>query len=294
MYSRVKVIAPAKINLTLDVVGKRDDGYHFMEMIMQSVSLYDIVTIERTETSEIEITSNNADVPCDDSNIVYRIAKAFLKLTFKEGMGLKIHIDKSIPMQAGLAGGSADGAATLIGLDRLFETHLQIGELCELGSEIGADIPFCIVGGTMLAEGIGDIFTPLSDLPACHIVIAKPRAGISTRDCFERLDRLGTNRVPDTEKMVAAIICADLEEMGLHMINVLEDVAEIPEIEQYKQIMCSYQAKGAMMTGSGSAVIGVFESKFRAKNCCRKLREIADAVFLVQPVNKGAEICELE
>ena len=185
---RVIIDAAAKINLLLDIKGKLPNGYHSLYMVMQSVSLCDRVTVEQTDTGIIELTCSREAIPCDSRNTAYRAAECFFEQTGIQNGGLRIHIDKKIPHEAGLAGGSADAAAVLRALDAIYAPGLRERDLCRIGVKIGADVPFCIAGGTMIAQGIGEVLTPLEDMPACTIVLAKPAEGVSTAAAYARYD----------------------------------------------------------------------------------------------------------
>lgn len=280
----VIVKAPAKINLTLDITGKRDDGYHLMDMVMQTVDLYDTLTL--TKDVEISLTCDRDEVPDDDKNIAWRAAEAFFERT---GItrGVDIHINKVIPMQAGLAGGSADAAGVLCGLNVLYDTKLTTEELCEIGLKIGADVPFCITGATALTEGIGEIISPIASMPQCTIIIAKPAVGMSTAEAFKRFDDTAVHKHPDNASVVSAIAEGNLEAMAGGMYNVLEEVSEISEVAEIEKEMIAHGAVKAMMTGSGTGVFGIFDNRSNAKKCLKNLMGKASCVFLSSPVNHG-------
>ncbi len=286
----VHLKAPAKINLTLDITGVRDDGYHTMKMIMQSVDLCDLVRIEKTAQGGIRIECSDPTLPTGEGNIAHRAAAAYFDAVGQSERNILIHLEKRIPHEAGLAGGSADAAAVIVGLNELFRTMLTVPQMCRIGLSVGADVPFCIQGGTALAEGIGELLLPLPGLPKCLILIAKPKAGIKTAESFRKFDQNGSDRYPDTERAMGAIVAGDLEGMAAEMCNVLEEVAQVPEIEHIKQCMLQNGALGSVMTGSGSAVVGVFASKSRAKGCLRLLEEEYEDVFLVEPLGHGAKV----
>lgn len=290
---RLTVKAPAKLNLSLDVCGVREDGYHILKMIMQTIDLCDYVTVATNQKGSITIRCDRADVPLDNQNIAYRCAAAFFEETQILNCGVEIDIQKHIPSQAGLGGGSADGAATLVALNELFDAGLSKEELCDIGVACGADIPFCIMGGTMLAEGVGDIFTPLPSLPEdCWFVVAKPGAGISTAEAYRAYDQKGARHRPDHDQLVAEIVSGNLEQLGQSMHNVLEEVVRADFVQPLKQTMDAAGALGSMMTGSGSAVFGLFDNKRKASRCENQLEDCADQVFLCQPLEHGAVICK--
>ena len=287
------VRANAKINLTLDITGKREDGYHFMYMIMQSVDLADMVTVKLSDGDRIHVTCTGDPIE-EENNTAYRAANVFFTACEIAPRGLDIHIEKNIPMMAGMAGGSADAAAVLTALDLMFGTELTHSELCMMGAQVGADVPFCLTGGTMVVEGIGEIFTPLPPLPECYIVIAKPGDDMRTENSFQLYDELEfpPEDHPDNEQMFAAIVTGDLGEIAGCMYNVLEEVAPQEPVRRIKSVLMDCGALGACMTGSGTATFGIFESKGDAKHAVRELSDIYDDVFLVEPASCGVEVVE--
>lgn len=273
----IRLKARAKINLTLNVTGKREDGYHFIESIMQTVELYDGVQMQVIESDEIRIQSNMPWLPTDARNLAYRAA-ALMKETFEIKKGVLIELNKRIPVAAGLAGGSADCAAVLVGMDRLFGLHLSKDELSELAFRLGSDIPYCVSGGTVLAEGIGEILTPIHPpCPPCFVVLAKLPVSVSTQAVYQGL-RLGdgeTLHQPDTEGMKMAMAKGDIKWMGQCLGNVLESVTipMYPKIAQLKEEMIDQGATGALMSGSGPTVFGLFEELERAKTAASSVRK---------------------
>lgn len=290
MYHTVRVKTPAKINLSLDIVGKHQNGYHDIKTIMQTINLFDFITIEKTNISGITITSTKDWVPTDERNLVYTCAMAFFKLANITDFCIHIHIEKHIPMQAGLAGGSTNGAGVILGLNHLFATHFTPDILCNIGQKAGADIPFCIAGGTALAQGIGEIITPICSLSDCFLLVAKPRKGISTKQAFQKIQLQAIRQHPNTELLIDALILGDLTGVASNMYNVLEEVAHLDEILTIKQTMLEHEALGSIMSGSGSAVFGMFENKNKAKKCMKELATQFEAIFLTQPVNHGAMV----
>lgn len=262
--------ARAKINLTLDVVGKRENGYHDLQMVMQTINLYDTIKLRKTKTSGIHLSSNYAWLPTNEKNIAYRAAQVFFENMGETG-GIAIEITKRIPVAAGLAGGSTDAAATLIGLNRLFHTQYSLEELMKMGLTLGADVPFCLLRGTVLAEGIGEILTPLKPMPQTYVVLVKPPISVSTATVYKNLVLDEKIKHPDTKAMLQAIDDGDKVGIGKLMGNVLESVT-IPmhtQIQTIKEDLLKYGAIGSMMSGSGSTVFGLFEDMNLAQKALR-------------------------
>lgn len=289
-----RIKAPAKINLSLDITDKRCDGYHIMRMVMQSVSLFDYVTVKKLDDDDsIKITCDKDFVPTDGSNIACKAANAFFEYTGFTPEGLLIDIEKNIPMEAGLAGGSADAAAVLVALNHMYEARLTESELCDIGVEIGADVPFCIVGGTVIAEGIGDILEKLPDLSDCYFVIVKPNGSVKTPNAFSLFDALpAPRRRPDTDMVIASITAENLDCLGGELCNVLEEVCGFDEVFAIKDRMMQNDALGALMSGSGTAVFGLFDSKSKAKRCAAEFEDAYESTFVVTPCNHGAVISD--
>ncbi len=267
--NEIKLNAYAKINLTLDIIGTRNDGYHLLSSVMQSLSLCDEVFVKKSD--KITIFCDRDDVPCDERNIAFKAAVKFFEYT-KIKSGAEIHLKKAIPSQAGLGGGSADGAAVLIALNFLYDAALSEGALCLIGSQVGADIPFCLKGGTLLAEGIGEMLSPLPSLNDCYIVIAKPDFGIDTKAAYRAFDE--ALEVPDckTPEFVKAL-GGKLNDIAPKVNNMFEVCLNNPQIEAIKVKLLSHGALGASMSGSGSAVFGIFDNLERANECCKHLKE---------------------
>lgn len=285
-----KATAPAKINLTIDILGKRPDGYHDVAMLMQSVSLADTVELTLTDTEDIAITCTDPAIPTNDSNIVYKVADAFFKTTGIKTTGIALHIEKVIPSEAGLAGGSADGAATLRLLNIAFDAHLSDKELCEIGAKVGADIPFCVVGGTKLALGTGTTLHKVRSMPKCHIVIVKPEISVSTREAYALADSRKGERIKYTDYCKQMLYSGDLSGICSTLHNDFEEVLNLADINEAKSIMYKCKALGAAMSGSGSAVFGIFRNERKAQKCADKLRETYSKVWLAVPTNSGAGI----
>ncbi len=285
-----KATAPAKINLTLDILGKRPDGYHDVAMLMQSVSLSDTVTLTLTDTEDIRITCNDPLIPCDDSNIVAKVANVFFNSTGIKNTGIILHIEKEIPSEAGLAGGSSDGAATLRLLNLAFNAHLTDKELCEIGAKVGADIPFCIIGGTQLATGTGTTLKKVRSMPKCHIVIVKPDVSVSTREAYALADSRQGAKFNYTEFCKSLLYGGDLAGICSSLHNDFEEVLQLDVINDIKSKMYKSKALGAAMSGSGSAVFGIFGSERKALKCMEALESDYSKVYLCVPTSKGASV----
>ena len=279
--------ALAKVNLGLDVIRRREDGYHEVKMIMQTVRLYDRIILEKTQKG-ISMETNLSFLPVNEQNIAYRAAKMLMDEFHIQG-GLHIKIDKHIPVAAGMAGGSTDGAAVLYGVNKIFELGLTKRQLMERGVKLGADVPYCIMRGTVLSEGIGEILTPVSSLPDCHILIAKPPVSVSTKHVYENLKLDKIEKHPDIDGMVEALRIEDLHGVTQRMENVLETVTipEHPEIQQIKELMIKEGALNALMSGSGPTVFGIFDDRekgMRARDLLRK-SSLVRHTYLVRPFN---------
>ena len=284
----VTVEAPAKINLTLDVVGRRDDGYHLVETVMQAVDLCDRVTVRRTDKpGAVSLLCDDARVPDGPDNTAVRAAAAFFAACGLPNPGVEIGLRKRIPLQAGLAGGSADAAGTLVALDRLMDTRMTAAELCAVAETVGADVPFCVLGAAAYAEGIGTILTPLPSLPDCAVVIAKPLDGVSTAEAYRLVDRAALTRRPHTGAAVDAVCAGDLAAVAHGLCNVFEEALALPEVAAIGQVMREHGTLGCRMTGSGSAVFGLFDNEEAARRCAAALRRDYDEVFQCRPCAHG-------
>ena len=285
MTDYVEIKAPAKINLALDVTGVREDGYHEVSMIMQSIRLSDRVTIRRTARPGIVLKTNLPYLPTGKGNLAYDAANLFLKETGITA-GIHIEVEKNIPVAAGLAGGSTDAAAVLCGMNELFETGWSEEILCEKGLRLGADVPFCILGGTALAEGIGEKLTRLPNAPGFHVLLVKPDRGVSTKEVYGRL-RLNEETVhPDVPGMIRAIEAQDRLKLAAGLSNVLEPVTKelCPEIEEIERQMKSFGCEGVHMSGSGPTVFGLFADRGRATAAYMhfKIGQYASRTFLTE------------
>ena len=289
----MKLKANAKINLLLDITGIKKNGYHSLFTIMQSVSLGDIITVERTQGEEITVSCDVDGVPTDKSNIVYKCADKFFQYAgITENKGVHIHIEKHTPFGAGMGGGSADGAAVLVALNNLFGTDYHEKVLCRIGVKVGADIPFCIVGGTALCLDTGAVVAPLSDMEGYHIVIVKPESSVSTKEAYDAVDSLENMKHPKNQEMLEYFADGDFKN-GLKLCsNVFEQAFEIAGRVDVKDICNRNGAIASCMTGSGSAVYGVFEEKENAEKAVKELSKIFDKVYLCTPEKQGIEIIE--
>jgi len=269
----VKVYANAKINLALDVLGKREDGYHELSTIMQTVGFRDKLYIRKLYTSRIKVSSNAKWLPTDERNLAYRAAKMLLE-RFESPFGVFIEIDKRIPICAGLGGGSADAAAALLGVKRLLNLRMSMDELMEIGARLGADVPFCLMKGTALAGGIGEELTPLKPCPDVHILIAKPPVSVSTKEVFRQFRLENVAKRPNINKMILDIENGDIKAVAAGLSNVLESVTakEFVVIERLKRIMLANGALGSVMSGSGPTVFGMFEDKSAAQKALLVIR----------------------
>ena len=288
MKDHLDLKAYAKINLGLDVVRKREDGYHEVRMIMQTIRMYDQLDMRKSVEPGIHLTTNKKYIPVDENNLVWRAAKLMMD-TCGIMEGVSIHLHKVIPVAAGMAGGSSDAAATLVGMNRLFHCGLSKEKLMELGVQIGADVPYCVLRGTALAEGIGEKLTVLPPMPDCWILIGKPGISVSTKYVYTTLD-LNTDTVhPDIDGMKKALEDGNLYGITERMGNVLQDVTipAYPEVERIKEQMKTLGAVNAMMSGSGPTVFGIFDNEEKAQKACQKLRESGSCqqVFLTVPFN---------
>ncbi|WP_096225975.1 4-(cytidine 5'-diphospho)-2-C-methyl-D-erythritol kinase [Geobacillus sp. FJAT-46040] len=280
---RLSIKAPAKINLSLDVLYKRPDGYHEVKMVMTTIDLADrIELVALPEEDAIRIVSQNRFVPDDCRNLAYQAAK-LLKETFSIRQGVAISIAKHIPVAAGLAGGSSDAAATLRGLNKLWQLGLTMDELAELGAKIGSDVAFCVYGGTALATGRGEIITPIASPPPCWVVLAKPPIGVSTAEVYRNLELERVSH-PDVDAMVRAIERQDYAAICRLVGNVLEEVTlkKYPEVAHIKEQMKRFGADAVLMSGSGPTVFGLIEHDSRMQRVYNGLRGFCDQVFAVR------------
>ena len=270
----ISLKALAKINLGLDVLGKREDGYHEVRMVMQTIHLYDRVEIKKTRSPHIHVETNLYYLPVNEDNLVYRAAK-LMKDEFQIKEGVRIVLQKFIQVAAGLAGGSSDAAAVLVGMNRIFNLGLKQNKLMELGLKIGADVPFCIMRGTALAEGIGEKLTALPPMPKCPVLIAKPAISVSTKAVYEGLKLYDGMEHPDIDGVIEGIQQKDLKGVASHMGNILETVTipMYPVIEDIKKLMLENGALNAMMSGSGPTVFGLFPNEKEIRRAYEALKQ---------------------
>ena len=263
----------AKINLGLDVVRRLPNGYHEVRMIMQTVGICDVLTF-RKAASGIQLVVDNEELPTDGNNLICKAAKLLLESAGIQG-GVSITLEKHIPIAAGMAGGSTDAAATLLGINELYEIGYDVDKLKELGVKIGADVPYCIQGGTALAEGIGEVLSPLATPPTCHLVIAKPDINVSTKFVYENLRANELESHPDIDGMIEGLEKGDLKAITDRLANVLETVTvpAYPIIDEIKQTMLDAGAEGALMSGSGPTVFGIFTELEKAKQAAKRIKD---------------------
>lgn len=297
MMTHLKLKAYGKINLALDVLRRREDGYHDVRMIMQTVGIYDQVELQLKEEPGITVETNLSYLPVNENNLVYQAADLLMK-EFHTDQGLHISLRKFLPVAAGMAGGSSDAAAVLFGVNKLFQLGLSRKELMERGVKIGADVPYCILRGTALSEGIGEKLTPLPPMPQCQVVIAKPGISVSTRYVYENLhaNELRPEQHPDIDGMVEAIRKQDLEQVAGKFGNVLELVTarKYPVIQEIKDVMWEKGAVNALMSGSGPTVFGLFPDPKAAQAAYEELRygqssRLAKQVYLTEFYNVKQE-----
>lgn len=274
----------AKINISLDIIGRREDGYHLLEMIMQQVELYDLIDVNIIAKG-IKISCNKSYVPTDERNIAYKAAKLFMD-TYKINKGVSINIEKNIPVAAGLAGGSGNGATVLRGMRDLFEVNASDEDLMKLGAAIGADVPYCIKGGTALCEGIGEKLTPIKSFKDKIILLVKPNFGVSTKETYKAIDINRIHRHPKTNELIKNIECDNLKFVAANMRNVLENVTlkKYPIIISIKETMMDFGALGSMMSGSGPTVFGIYDDMLSAQRAFEYFREKYSEVYITRTI----------
>ncbi len=283
----ITVQAPAKLNLTLDVLGRREDGYHDLRMVMQSVQLGDTLTLEPGKGEGIRVNSNLGFLPTDGRNLAAAAALTFWKELGIEPYSLDITLKKVTPVCAGLGGGSSDAAAVLRAMNEIHGMGLSLEKLADIGQKVGSDVPYCVLGCTALAEGKGEVLTALPALPKCWVVLCKPDFSVSTPALFAQIDSVRLRRRPDTEGVLKALNEGDLPGVARRLYNVFEDA--LPErcavkVNQVKHILIQHGALGAAMSGTGSAVFGLFDKQEEAKSACEELLTLYPETFLTQTV----------
>lgn len=284
----VTVLAPAKLNLSLDVVGTLPNGYHDLDMVMQTIDLYERLELRRSQYLNLRMPGSF--VPVNDKNTAVKAAIAFFNYT---GLlaGVDITIHKKVPVRAGMAGGSADAAGVLVGLNELYGARLSMSELCAIGAGIGADVPFALMGGTCRVRGVGDLIKPLPPCPDCWFVVVMPSVGISTPEAFQRYDQMGSPVHPDCDKQEAAVRADDLSGVCAAAGNALEHCSGATETPSICALLNENGALTSLMTGSGAAVFGVFEQEEQAKAAADALRGEYKQVYLARPTRGGAFVC---
>lgn len=289
---KVAVKAYAKINLLLDILGTLENGYHDLFMLMQSVGIYDIVTVEANESKDITITCDISDIPTDERNIAYKAAKAFFDFVQMNVQGINIDIQKHIPHAAGLAGGSADGAAVVVALKKMYAPYLSDRDIIEICSSFGSDVPFCATGGTMLAQNTGTVLTYLPQLDIKNIVIVKPDCSVSTGAAYKAFDTAERVRHLNRETMLKSVLNMDMQTLYRCVGNVFEQFIDVPERVVIKSVMRKHGAVCSCMSGSGPSVFGVFSDSKKAAECAKELEKSFKQTFLCSSVKQGCEIIE--
>lgn len=278
--------AYAKLNLTLDVLGKREDGYHDLQSVMQTVSLCDDIEIDIGTGKPWCLKCDKDGIPCDERNLAWKAAKVYCDAIEKDPEGIEIRITKRIPSQAGMGGGSSDAAAVLRGLNRHYGNPLTLEALVDLGGRIGSDVPFCVVGGTCMCEGRGEILRKLPDMPQCIFVVCKPEFPVSTPELYRKIDAVQITDRPDNRAMENALIAGDLEQVARHISNVFDPVVttDHPELDEIKAVMRDYGAMACQMTGSGSATFAVVDEPLSAMAISVVLKKSYRDIFVCKPV----------
>ena len=276
----------AKLNLTLDVLGKREDGYHDLQSVMQTISVRDDIEIDIGTGKPWRLLCDKEGIPCDETNLAWKAAKVYCDAMKKDPDGIEIRITKRIPSEAGMGGGSADAAAVLRALNRHYGEPLSIGALAELGAQVGSDVPFCVVCGTAMVEGRGEKLRRLPDMPDCIFVICKPEFSVSTPELYKKLDETVIGKRPDNRAMESALLAGDLEKVCQNVFNVFDPVvtADHAELNYIKSLLHQYGAATYQMTGSGSAVFAIVSEFEIAAVLCNMLRENYPQVFIAKPV----------
>lgn len=287
----MKLKAYSKINLLLDITGIKKNDYHSLFTVMQSVSLYDTITVERNGSNEITVSCDTEGVPTDKSNIVYKCAEKFFEYAgIEKNKGVHIHIEKNVPFGAGMGGGSGDGAAVLVALNKLYGLNYPDKILCRIGVNVGADIPFCIIGGTALALDTGAVVAPLPDIKDYYIVVVKPEESVSTKEAYAAVDAVEYMKHPKNNIMLELLADGESDEALKYCANVFEQAFDIPGRVDIKDTFNKNGALAACMTGSGSAIYGVFEQEENAEKSAKALKTDFEKVYICRPEKTGVEI----
>ena len=290
---QVNVIAPAKVNLSLEITGVDERGYHLLDMVMQTVSVFERLTL--TEAEDIRLQSNAKFIPTDGKNTAFKAAEKFFEYTGIKG-GVHIYIKKFVPIKAGMAGGSADAAGVIVGLNEMYNANLTMDEMCEIGLKCGSDIPFMLKGGTKRVQGTGDVILDAPEMPKCHMVVCMPTKGVSTPQAYANFDAMGEKALVENDKLIAELEKGDVCGVAKYMANDLEKAAGSDETEPIKKLLLDLGAVGSMMTGSGAAVFGIFSKEEDAIKAHEKIKaEYMDrynirSAFVAKPVNFGAVV----
>lgn len=286
----VSATAPAKINLTLEITGRRDDGYHLVHTVMQAITRRERAEVWNTEQPGLTLAIEGANLPVEDNNTALKAARAFFAATGMAPTGWGIRLHKRVPIGAGLAGGSADAAAVLAALNALTRAGLSTEQLCAIGAHVGADVPFCVLGGTALGTGTGTELLPLPAMPDCWIVVAKPADSISTAEAYRLIDSAPSLPAGYGPAMQQALREGSLSALSRGLVNAFDAVTALPGVEHIKQLMRRHHTLGCQMTGSGSAVFGLFDEEQAAESCAQTLSRQYAEVFVCRPDRQGARI----
>lgn len=278
--------AYAKLNLTLDVLGKRPDGYHDLKSVMQTISVHDLVELDLHTGEDWVLVCNREDIPCDSRNLAWKAAALYCQTLKKDPEGITIRMEKHIPSGAGMGGGSADAAAVLRLLNRYYGEPLTVEELAELGAKVGSDVPFCVVGGTVMCEGRGEVMRRLPNMPKCVILGCKPEFSVSTPVLFRKMDAVAIHKHPDNDAMEQAICAGDMAAIAREVCNVFDPVVseDHPEIDHIKSVCSAHGATAVQMTGSGSVVYAIMPDGKSAEEAAKVLKETYPQVFIGEPV----------
>lgn len=292
LYNNLKVKAYGKVNLLLDIIGRREDGYHMLNTVMQTVSLYDTLELSLDESAPegIEIVCDKEGFPLDDTNLIWKAAELFKEFAhIRFGGKLIVKVEKNLPSQAGMGGGSADCAAMLRAMNTFFGTLIDEDDLCDLGAKLGADVPFCVKGGTRLCQGVGEIMNLLPSLD-CGFVIVKPDVSVSTPEAYRRYDLLKDPPRSNLDYFLKSLSTGSVFSTSIYLFNVFETAIDLPEIAQAKQALKEAGALNSLMTGSGSAVFGVFETEEYAKTAAEKLKDRYAYCEVCKPLKSSYEL----